>query len=559
MDINGFEIDEFNVHGLDANKKDQICPKCSPNRSPKNQKAKCASADWERGLLTCHHCSEITQLHTFKRKGGSEKTWVRPVWENKTELSDKVVKFFEERRISQSTLTAMRVTEGLEWMPQYRKEVPTIQFNYFINNELINVKYRGPEKSFKLVKDAEKVFYNLDSIAGLDTCIIVEGELDALALVESGISNVVSVPNGATVGNNNLDYLDNCIAYFEGKTKIILATDNDEAGEALKGELIRRFGSEVCYICELGGFKDINEVLVANGPDSVRNIINSASAVPLEGVNTIKDIESDITNFFRTGGPSGFKAGMEGLDDIFSVMPGQYCVVTAVPTAGKTYFVDQYILGLNLKHKWKVGLASVESKPDWIAGSQLVRKLYGDFPDNIDTDSEKYSKIIDHLHDNFFYIDMEQFTLDKVLKKASELVTRKGIKVLVLDPINRIRGQEKGSIGEYTIEYFTKIDEWAKKHNCFVMVVAHPHKITKLENGEWPEMTYYNIAGGADIANMAYHILALHRSQAGDQTTIKVLKCKYNFLGKNGESAKFKYNIKTTNFDPVKEEKEMPW
>ena len=55
-EINGFLIDTFNQHGLEE-KTQGICPLCSHDRKPKNQKAKCASYDWERGLGTCHNCN----------------------------------------------------------------------------------------------------------------------------------------------------------------------------------------------------------------------------------------------------------------------------------------------------------------------------------------------------------------------------------------------------------------------------------------------------------------------------------------------------------------------
>ena len=42
-EINGFVIDEFNQHGIEEGKKKGVCPLCSHNRKPKNQKAKCAS------------------------------------------------------------------------------------------------------------------------------------------------------------------------------------------------------------------------------------------------------------------------------------------------------------------------------------------------------------------------------------------------------------------------------------------------------------------------------------------------------------------------------------
>ena len=57
---------------------------------------------------------------------------------------------------------------------------------------------------------------------------------------EAGIPNSISVPNGATLNSNNLDYLDACIDYFEDKERIILAVDADEAGQALQQELNKK-------------------------------------------------------------------------------------------------------------------------------------------------------------------------------------------------------------------------------------------------------------------------------------------------------------------------------
>jgi twinkle protein len=77
-EINGFLIDNFNQHKLEEGKKQGICPVCSHTRKPKNQKAKCASYDWERGLGTCHNCNTTFQLHTYKRKGETVKVYEKP-------------------------------------------------------------------------------------------------------------------------------------------------------------------------------------------------------------------------------------------------------------------------------------------------------------------------------------------------------------------------------------------------------------------------------------------------------------------------------------------------
>jgi twinkle protein len=304
-EINGFLIDEFNQHGLKEGASQGICPLCSSTRQPKNQKAKCASYDWERGLGTCHNCDTSFQLHTYQRKGASEKVYVRPTEPaNFNEVSTNVETWFGTRGISKQTLRDLKVGEGKEFMPQTGKQENTIQFNYFMGDQLINVKYRDGRKNFKLYKGAEKVFYNINSIVGYDECVIVEGEMDVLALHEAGIKNVISVPNGATLNNNNLDYLDNCIDYFDDKQRIVLAVDADEPGQMLKQELVRRLGAEVCYLVDFNGEKDANDYLLEHGAELLRNAIHSARPVPLENVSTLKDVEDELRDFVKNG-PNG--------------------------------------------------------------------------------------------------------------------------------------------------------------------------------------------------------------------------------------------------------------
>ena len=129
-EINGFQIDTFNQYKLEVGKREGICPLCSANRKPQNRKAKCAMYDWDRGLGTCMNCNEVFQLHTFKRKGGNDKVYTKPKTIANPLLSDKVIKWFESRGISNNTLVKMKITEGKEWMPQTGKEENTIQFNY---------------------------------------------------------------------------------------------------------------------------------------------------------------------------------------------------------------------------------------------------------------------------------------------------------------------------------------------------------------------------------------------------------------------------------------------
>ena len=566
VEINGFLIDEFNQYGLKEGKTQGICPLCSHDRQPKNQKAQCASYDWERGLGTCHNCSTTFQLHTYQRKGASEKEYVRPDQKPTKKLNSKVVQWFETRGISQKTLTDLRVGEGPEYMPQTGKTENTIWFNYLMGDQLINVKYRDGRKNFKLYKGAEKVFYNINSIVGYDTCIITEGEMDVLALHEAGVKNAISVPNGATLTNNNLDYLDNCIDYFEDKEKVILAVDQDDAGQMLQQELIRRLGAEVCFLVTFEDCKDANEYLLKYGKEKLAERITKARPVPLENVTTFKDIEDEVTDFVKNGFKPGYQIGLPNFDDIFSTYTGQFITVTGIPSSGKSDFVDQMVVGYNANYGWKTAFASPENAPTYLHAHKLMRKTWGDMPTRADIGGAKWKEVSEHVNDNYFFIDMDKYSLESVLRKGAELVKRKGIKCLVIDPFNKIRDIDckTEDVNRYTMEYLTKIEMFCKKYDVLTFIVAHPTKMYKDSNGKIEEPTMYNIKGGGEWYDASYHGILVHRDYDAKTVKAKVLKVKFQNLGENGAEAHFKWEHKSGRFIPhvlpgMADDEKMPW
>jgi len=553
-EINGFLIDQFNQYGLKPGSTQGTCPLCSHTRQPKNQKLQCASYDWERGLGTCHNCDTSFQLHTYQRKGSATREYVKPIPVQIFEpVKDKAVEWFKTRGISQQTLDDLYVTTGEEFMPQTGKKENTIQFNYIMGDELINIKYRDGRKNFKLYKGAEKIFYNINSIVGYDWCVITEGEMDALALHEAGIKNVISVPNGATLNSNNLDYLDNCIDYFEDKEKIVLAVDADEAGQALRYEFIRRLGAEVCYLVDFNGNKDPNDFLIEHGAEELRKVINSATQVPLEGVSTLRDIEADLLDFVHNGFKPGYQVGLENFDRIFSTYTSQFITVTGIPSSGKSDFVDQMCIGYNRNYGWKTAYASPENKPNFLHAHKLIRKTWEGMPTKDDVGSEKWKQVTNHINDNYFFIDMDRYTLEDVLRKGAELVKRKGIKCLVIDPFNKIRDVDckTEDVNRYTMEYLTKIETFAKKYDVLVMVVAHPTKMYRDKEGKIEEPTMYSIKGGGEWYDASYHGLLVHRDYEAQTVKVKVLKVKFQNLGENQAEAHFNWEPKSGSYVPL--------
>jgi twinkle protein len=562
IEINGFSIDKFNQYDLEEGKTQGTCPLCSSDRKPSNRKTKCSSYDWDRGLGTCHNCNTTFQLHTYQRKGVSEKVYLRPPIQDAIPIDTKVEGWFKARGISKETLNDLKISEGEEWMPQTSKKENTIKFNYFMGDQLINVKYRDGRKNFKLFKGAEKIFYNINSVVGYDSCVIVEGEMDVLALHEAGIKNVISVPNGATLNSNNLDYLDNCIDYLEDKTKIVLAVDADDAGQALRQEFIRRLGAETCYLVDFNGCKDANEYLLEFGSEKLKNVINKATQVPLEGVSTLRDVEDELKDFVVNGFKPGYQIGIDNFDKIFSTYTSQFITVTGIPSSGKSDFVDQMVVGYNKNYQWKTAFASPENHPVYLHAHKLMRKVWGGMPKSSEIDGDKWTQVSDHVNDNFFFIDMDKYNLDSVLRKGAELVKRKGIKCLVIDPFNKVRmADASGDVNVYTLEYLSKIEVFAKKYDVLVIVVAHPTKMYKDKDGKTEEPNMYNIKGGGEWYDASYHGLLVHRDYEAKTVKVKVLKVKFQNLGDNGAESHFTWEPKSGSYIPlaVAQDEPLPW
>ena len=539
--INGYEIHKYNQYDIQLDARTSTCPKCSKSRQKKHQQ--CLMLDWDRGLGTCQHCNEVIQLHTYKRTGQFKKEYSAPV-SDFAPLNDKILSWFEDRGISKETLEHFKVSQGVSWMPNVNKEVNTIQFNYLQEGELINIKYRDGNKNFKLFKNAEKIFYNVDSIVDAGTIVVVEGEIDALSVHEAGIPNVVSVPAGAGNGKLNLDYLDNCYEVFEGRN-VVLALDSDEAGENLKNEFIRRLGADACSTVDFAGEKDANEFLVCYGTDALHEVISNPTPCPLENVVTVKDVESEIQEFVEQGFKPGYQIGVDSFDSIFSTYTGQFITVTGVPSSGKSDFVDQMVYGYNINYGWKTAYVSPENKPNYLHIHKLIRKFGNWMPKKEDILGDRWKKIINHINDHMFFVEMDRYDLDAVLEKGAELVKRRGIKCLVIDPFNKVNMKGKGSLSipDYTQEYLTKIDNFSRKYDVLTIIVAHPTKQYKNKmTGKIDEPTMYDIKGGGEWYDSSYHGLLVHRDYESKTVKIKVLKVKFQNLGENGAETILKWD-----------------
>lgn len=551
MDVN------WEKHGIDISKQrggKMLCPKCSSTR--KNKHDPCLSVDLKTGLYNCHNnCGFKGCAVELKPK----KEYAKPV-ARLEKLSTKVLSWFEnERKISNNTLLRLGVTEAKEWMPQIDKEVACICFNYYRDSQLVNIKFRTSAKGFKMAKDAELIFYNLDSIKDETECVIVEGEIDCLSFYESGIYNVVSVPNGASKGSQKLEYLDNCWEYFENKTKIILAVDNDESGNSLRDELARRLGKEKCFKVEYPeGCKDANETLLKLGKLSVAYLVENAIEYPLEGIIGMDEMYPQIIDWYENGYPKGDAAKIDGFDPLLTFAPGQLTMITGIPGHGKDEFANLIMANLAKNENWTWGICGFEETPAQ-SSTKLMEKITGkafEFRQNSFNriSSTEFEYGVGMVDKYFKFINTEdcETNIDGILEKAAQMVKRFGIKGFCLNPWNWVDHYREAYMSEteYVSAALTKIISFAKKYQVHFFLIAHTTKIAKGKDGKYEVPTLYSISGSANFFNKTHNGITVYRDYTTNNVDIYVQKVKQSWMGKIGFCS-FSYDTFTRQYIPI--------
>ena len=514
-----------------------LCPQCSHTRKKKTDK--CLSVNLDKKAWYCQHCTWkgaiINRPEVVK--------YELPEWKNNTTLSDKVLKWFEGRRITAATLNKMQITEQVEWMPQASKEVNCICFNYFYEGQLINTKYRDGAKHFKMHKGAELIPYNIDCLATAKEVWIVEGEMDALSLIEAGIENVISVPNGA---QPNLTFFDRFMPSFDHIEKIHIAVDNDAPGIDLRNAIAERFGKDKCDYIVFPDCKDANEYLLLNGTFALRDAANSFTEFPMVGVFSITDFLPDIENLYNYGLPAGADTGMWGFDQHLKFHKGYLTTITGVPGHGKSDFLDHIIVKLLQRHGWKGAFYSPENRPTELHISKLLKKIsQRPFMGKDRMTQDEIYEALYLLENSIYFVKPEKdFTLDSILSKVAELKNRRNIDWFVIDAWNKLEHQYSESETKYIGQSLDKLVNFCERYNVHCFLVAHPRKIAKRDGKNYDIPTLYDIAGSANFFNKTDNGITVYRNFDNNTVEVHIQKVKFSHWGKVGQQ-NFTYDTAT--------------
>lgn len=553
-----------------------FCPKCHDQR--KNKQDRSLFVNLQTGVYRCfYHACDFRGCVADKPQYQKKKDFSTPL-PRLQKVSDSVVKWFEDRGISNNTLLRMKITESVEKFGGETKKC--ICFNYYRDEKLINIKFRSKEKDFKMVAGAELIPYNIDAAKGENELVWVEGEADCLACMESCVYNVVSVPNGATGDSSKLEYIDNCWQDIEHIEKHIIAVDGDEAGRKLKDALAYRFGIEKCWFVEypseklvvdkdgeMRSCKDLNEVLTHFGKEKVLELIKTAQQPAIAGVYYALDVAEDIFDIYANNRVQGETTHFPELDKIFKWKRKEINLWFGYGNYGKTQVFLHKALVKSIYDDWKWAVFCPENFPATDFYIDLIEMYAGKHIDdrmgnkmNID----ELTNAIDFLTDHFIYVYPDEVQdLDTVHTLFRSLILRHGIDGVLIDPWNQLDHIIDNREDLYLSKALKEIKKFSLLNNISYNIIAHPKTIAPNKDGELPTAQVWHIAGGQMWRNKADNILSVerpdwHRDAMSGWTRIKTHKIKRRRTGGMPEAeCDFDYLIRKSRYVERGSDKEI--
>lgn len=466
-------------------------------------------------------------------------------------LKDLVTDWAGNRGISQETLRRMRVTAGTVWFSD-GGEQPAVIFGYYEGGRRVNYKARSlTTKQFvqekpEAGKERPQRFYNLDAVlqGNLDVVYIVEGEMDALALVEAGfpIDSVLSVPGGAPTAASDDPRATRRYAFvqdamrngLEKAQKFVLLVDADDKGLFLRQDLAAILGVARTWFCDWpDGIKDANEMLVTDGAQALREYVREAQRPwPVDGLYRLADVpEPPRLELWKVGIPEW--------QDRVQFAPACLSVGTGYPGHGKTLFSQQIWANIALNYGIKTAIMCAETRIKPHVRRNL-RSFYTGYRE-IEMDQQLRDKADRWIDEHFVFMVHPDSapTFNWLMDTAEAAVIRYGVRAILADPWNKLEQDfdpREMSETQWIGKCLDQKIHFAKAFNVHWMTLAHPSKPDSMAQKGPP--TPYSISGSAHWYNRPDQIWGIHRDKLvgeggtpSTEATFFQFKTRYEELG----------------------------
>ena len=552
-----------------------VCPFCSHKRERQNQNIPVMKVTPTDGGVTyfCHHCAAKGKVSMDNAAANNVIQIEKPVLrKNPAEVSKLGPEHLEwlkqERGISQKVAEDFGLFASEQFFPALEARAPAVGLPYFDKDgQIVSAKFRSISGKAFTCWQSPPSFFGVQRMKPGDDFVIVEGEMDALAMAEAGVK-AVSVPNGAPTkvvdgkitpaDDHKFKFLWAAKDLIDKAKRVVIAVDSDEPGTALAEEIARRVGRDKCWRVHFPeGMKDANDVILKEGPQFLAKLVKKAEAWPVAGLYDANHFAAQINELYTDGIGRGTSTGYVNVDELYTIVPGQVTVVTGVPSSGKSEFIDQIMVNIAEQEKWAFGICSFENEPRLHIAKLLSKRVRKPFFEGKVQRMQRFEMeaALSWLNDKFTFLWQEDgglAELESILERLRVAILRHGIRGAVIDPYNFIERPRDISETEWISTMLTRVKAFAMAHGVHIWFVAHPTKLQRGPDGKLPVPKGYDISGSAAWFAKADCGLTVHRVPEVNplEAQIHIWKCRFSWVGKQGET-KLYYDVGSTRYNDL--------
>ena len=236
------------------------------------------------------------------------------------------------------------------------------------------------------------------------------------------------------------------------------------------------------------------------------------------------------THIAKGSARDGLSTGWKGLDEFYLLKKGTLNVVTGLPSSGKSEWMDQVILESIALHDWHWTVFSPENWPlaqhfQKFAEKWTGKPMFGDdtteciTPDDIRTCITELSQSI-----GFINPPSDDMTINPILDTLKVSVEQNLTDAFILDPWNELEHNRPSNMTEteYIGQALTKLRNFGRRNGVAMFIVAHPTKLQKRDDGNYPVPTPYDISGSSNWRNKADACITVWRDYMADDNVVEI-------------------------------------
>lgn len=441
-----------------------------------------------------------------------------------------------------------------------RSQNNAITFDYLVDGLVYNTKIRRGKGNMPWAKTGlPLVLWNWDALKGDASereLIITEGEFDALACIQAGFLDAVSVPNGAPSSENEegaarFQYLykgDKIHPEIDKFRKIILAVDGDEKGMYLRDALATRLGEERCFWVKWPqDCKDANDVLREHGARHLGELIDNARRMFVDEVATLDDIPNPPKE-------KSFQLGFPDLEKHLRFPQKGFITVLGPYESGKSTFLRQLAYNMQVHHGWKTALTCFEESAKWRTVNAF-RKLHIGRPMQFWTDQE-IRDADNWIRHNLIFIQKAKRQLmsaGRLIQRLEFAIKVYGINMAIVDPFNEIDHSwdaSKRSKTDYIGDVIMEMKDMADSYRCLLICCVHPPvQSMRAQNSKKHKVfTLADVADSAHFGNKSDIGICVWKANSDGYTLLNIDKIKNQELCGKPTGVELKFNPESEKY-----------